>query len=99
MSGARGLGVPAHALAAWEELHEVLDGSEITAPCTVVDRERDEWHGTRTQQARAAAACLDCPAMIACATYAATADELEGVWGGLTQHERAEQRTTARRTA
>lgn len=99
MSAVRALGVPAHAIAEWEALHEMLTASEITAPCTVADRDRDEWHGSRAQQVRAAAACLDCPAMIACAAYAATADELEGVWGGITQHERAEQRTTARRTA
>lgn len=99
MSGSRELGVPDYALTAWEALHEALDRSEITAPCTVVDRDRDEWHGSRPQQVRAAAACLDCPAMVACAAYAAAADELEGVWGGITQHERAEQRATARRTA
>lgn len=93
------LGVPEHALPAWEALHEVLAGSEITAPCTVADRYSDEWHGSRAQQARAAASCLDCPAMVECATYARIADEPDGVWGGTTQHERADRRTAGRNTA
>ncbi|MGP5251482.1 WhiB family transcriptional regulator [Brachybacterium alimentarium] len=90
------LGVPEHALTAWAVLSTALIAQPDT-PCA--GPSRNDWHGSRKQQARAAEACLDCPLMAACATYARIADEPDGVWGGITQHERAEQRATRRRTA
>lgn len=90
------LGVPTHALPAWEALRSALL-PERGIPCA--GPARDDWHGSRKQQQRAADACLDCPILTPCQTYALTADEPDGVWGGTTQHERADRRTAGRKTA
>ncbi|MGP5641680.1 WhiB family transcriptional regulator [Brachybacterium tyrofermentans] len=77
--------VPAHALGAWEEMHEQILATGPT-PCAGPDR--DDWTGTARQQALAANSCLDCPVLEACAQYAVTASEADGVWGGMTVAER-----------
>lgn len=83
------LAVPAHARPAWERLHaQIL----ATGPTPCAGPHRDDWTGDKRQQIRAADRCLDCPAMRACGTYAATAGETSGTWGGLTAAQRAEQR-------
>lgn len=83
------LGVPAHAQNAWLELHEQITRRGGT-PCAGPDR--NDWTGTPRQQTRAADACLDCPVLTACATYAAIAGETSGVWGGLTAQQRTQRR-------
>lgn len=84
MSGST-FAVPAHARGAWEELHEQILAAGPT-PCA--GPSRNDWLGTAAQQIRAAAACFDCPVIEACAHYAVTASETDGVWGGLTVAER-----------
>lgn len=83
--------VPAHALTAWDQLHAAIVRTGPT-PCAD-ESTRDLWTGTQAEQTVAADRCLDCSVMTACATYAATADEREGTWGGRT----ARQRTTTTR--
>lgn len=90
------LGVPPHALPAWGALRVALLADPDT-PCA--GPARNDWHGSRKQQQRAALACLDCPILAACKTYALKADEPDGVWGGTTQHQRAEKRAAGRKTA
>lgn len=80
------IGVPDHARDEWEQLHDTLAAHQEPAPCAGPDR--DHWTGSAAQQQQAAARCLDCPAMVACATYARTAGERDGTWGGLTAAER-----------
>lgn len=83
------LGVPEHARAEWNAMHEQILRTGPT-PCAGPDR--DHWTGTPAQQARAADQCLDCPALDACLAYARAADERTGVWGGLTPSERTLRR-------
>lgn len=73
------LGVPEHALTAWRALHERITATGPT-PCTGADADR--WNGTTAEQRWAAGRCIDCPALIQCGTYADTAGERHGVWGG-----------------
>lgn len=86
------LGVPDHARTEWEALGAALDESGVPAPCQGTDPDR--WAGRDAMGApsshdRAASdACLDCPAMIACAAYALAAGERHGVWGGMSASER-----------
>lgn len=87
------LGVPEHAAPAWRALHEQIAHNGPT-PCAGPDR--DNWTGTAAQQERAAEACLECFAMVACAAYADTAHESTGVWGGLTSTERQHSDLTRR---
>ena len=77
--------VPAPAVPAWQQLQQQLADHGPT-PCT--GPSRDDWTGTRAQQDRAADRCLDCPVMVACATYADTAAEDRGTWSGLTAEQR-----------
>lgn len=77
--------VPDHARPAWDELHAQILATGPT-PCAGADR--NDWLGTAKQQARAARACFDCRALEACALYAVTAPEPEGVWGGMSPAER-----------
>lgn len=90
------LGVPEHALSTWRALRSAVI-AEPDTPCAGADR--NDWYGSRKQQQRAATACLDCPILTACKAYALTADEPDGVWGGTTQHQRAEKRAAGRKTA
>lgn len=85
------LGVPDHALTQWIDLGEALAATPEPPPCAGPDR--DHWTGTATQQRTAADRCLDCPAMQACATYALTAGERTGTWGGLTPSARTPKPT------
>lgn len=78
--------VPEHARSAWDRLHAQILATGET-PCAGPDR--DNWTGTAAQQARAAAACFDCPVLDACAHYAVTASEASGVWGGMGPAERS----------
>lgn len=81
------LNIPEHALTAWLDLQ---DAAARGTPCQSVHADR--WHGTSAEQEWATGHCLECPAMTACLTYAHTADEREGVWGGTTPTDRAQQR-------
>ncbi|HLR93096.1 MAG TPA: WhiB family transcriptional regulator [Jiangellaceae bacterium] len=85
--------VPAHAVTAWQQLQQQLADHGPT-PCA--GPSRDDWIGTRAQQARAADRCLDCPVIEACATYAETAPERYGTWGGYTPGQRATRREDTR---
>lgn len=80
------LGVPRHARPAWEELHRAITSTWETTPCH--GKHRNWWTGGRGEQERAAAACLDCPVLMECATYAHVAGETSGVWGGRTAEQR-----------
>lgn len=93
MSRAADLGVPPEALTAWVRLHDALTRSQCT-PCAGPGRDR--WLGTEQEQRAAADACMDCPALRACAAYADAAGEQHGVWGGYTARERAIRRGGAR---
>ena len=79
------LGVPARARTAWAEL-----GSAIakTGPTPCQGENRDRWTGSPRDQRWAAVQCLDCSAMVACATYARAAGECDGAWGGTTAADR-----------
>lgn len=81
------LGVPEHARAAWDNMHDQIRQAGTT-PCA--GPERDRWTGAPRDQAWAADQCLDCPALRACLAYATTADERDGVWGGTLPAERHE---------
>lgn len=85
--------VPAHALPAWEQLHRLILADGPT-PCAGAGRDR--WLGTDRQQRTAAAACMSCPVLDACAAYADAAGETFGVWGGYTARERQIRRGGAR---
>lgn len=52
------------------------------------DRERGEARARREEQAKAI--CAACPVRQACLDHALAVREPYGVWGGLTEHERAE---------
>ena len=85
--------VPAHARQAWQQLQQALAEHGPT-PCA--GPSRDGWTGSRTQQDRAAARCLDCPVMLTCAAYADTYAEDRGTWGGYTAAQRRARRQAAR---
>ncbi|MED7952903.1 MULTISPECIES: WhiB family transcriptional regulator [unclassified Streptomyces] len=64
--------------------------------------ERGQAHEDRDREAKRV--CAHCPVSRACLEYALLAEEVYGIWGGLTEAERAElvrpsRRRTARRTA
>jgi WhiB family redox-sensing transcriptional regulator len=50
----------------------------------------------REREARALAICAQCPVLEACRRHALTLPEIYGVWGGTTEHQRAEWRRTGR---
>lgn len=75
------------AMPAWEALQDALG---IGTPCMSGDA--DLWHGSAKQQRVAADRCMDCPVLVACATYARTAGEQLGTWGGLTDADRRQER-------
>lgn len=89
------LGVPAHALTAWRQLCEALDGNAYPVPCQ--GTRSDAWQeSSPTATTFATRACLDCPVMVACGRYAITAREQSGVWGGMTVTERQRRSAGAR---
>ncbi|MEU7832044.1 WhiB family transcriptional regulator [Nonomuraea sp. NPDC052129] len=45
-----------------------------------------------TQEARAKAVCATCQVLTECRSYALTAGESDGIWGGLTPEERRRSR-------
>jgi WhiB family redox-sensing transcriptional regulator len=53
--------------------------------------ERDPSRSRRVQQAKAI--CTECPVRLRCAEHAVRVGEVYGVWGGLSEEERAELRT------
>jgi WhiB family transcriptional regulator, redox-sensing transcriptional regulator len=57
------------------------------------DGERDPERSAR--EARAKAICARCPVIRECATYALGAGERHGVWGGLSERDRAAVRLGA----
>lgn len=83
-------GIPAGAQAAWSELAEVL-AAEGPAPCEEGDP--DAWWPGRSADpddvALAVRCCTACPARTECLAYALAAGERGGIWGGLTESERA----------
>lgn len=87
------LGIPSEARTAWIRLGDAI---ERTGPTPCAGPDRDDWTGSGTQQARAAAACMDCAVLSACGAYADAAGEARGVWGGYTARERQIRRGGAR---
>lgn len=59
------------------------------------DRERGSRRSNREEQAKAV--CATCPVIEQCREHALSAQEPYGVWGGMTEHERAA--VLAQRTA
>lgn len=59
------------------------------------DRERGDARERREAQAKAV--CASCPVRRECLEHALTVREPYGVWGGATEHERAEIRAARRR--
>lgn len=49
------------------------------------------------REALAKAICRDCPALVPCREYALAQDEVFGVWGGLSESDRRDRRSPARR--
>lgn len=90
------LGVPEHARASWDEMHDQI---AATGPTPCAGPHRDRWNGDAAEQRWAAAQCLDCPVMTLCAVYARDAAERLGVWGGRTSTERRPSLGTRRHTA
>lgn len=59
------------------------------------DRERGDAREAR--EATAKAICATCPVVAECLDHALSVREPYGVWGGMTEHERAELLTRRRR--
>ena len=75
------------ALGAWEELQNRLDTS-APVPC----HGRIEWISDHVADREFAVShCTGCPALQACAEYADTAKERNGVWGGYDRNIRERQ--------
>lgn len=62
--------------------------SPTEIPCRASSRPQDWISESSADQTRAAEACLSCPVLGQCATYAISAEEPAGVWGGHTYPER-----------
>ncbi len=61
-------------------------------------REDDStWFPDQRNEDEAKAICRTCPVMNECGEYAILADERYGVWGGLTEADRAEIRKAKRK--
>lgn len=91
------LGVPEHARGSWGEMHDQITA---TGPTPCAGPHRDRWTGSPRDHRWAAEQRLDCPAMVACLTYARIAGERDGTWGGTTAADRYPKAgTTKRRTA
>lgn len=70
------------------------------APCQTHDPERWFPNGTDTEgQRRAKELCATCPVVVECLQYALDNGEDYGVWGGLSEQERANARRRARAAA
>ena len=76
-------------------LQEAIEESPIIPPCQVTDPEI--WYADKDDiggnYRLAKQMCTQCPAMMACATYAIAAEEPFGCWGGLSPRERQKMRT------
>ena len=68
---------------------------QIHAACRGMDVETfyhpagERWHRRSQRIAQAKAVCRTCPVITECATWALTTREPYGVWGGLSEEERA----------
>lgn len=75
----------------------VIQPLDLTGPCA----EHPEWfypeRSDRASVAKAKALCLTCPVLAQCRDYALSIDERHGVWGGLTELDRAKLRSAKRR--
>ena len=68
--------------------------------CSQVDITSDMWFPDKGERAnRAKETCTRCPVLEACLEYSLPLTELEGVWGGLSERERAKLRTQRRKEA
>lgn len=57
----------------------------------------NDWEaGTRADEVLAKTVCNRCPVRLQCLEYAMTAEDEQGLWGGLTSHERRQLRSLAR---
>ncbi len=78
------LGIAPAAQPAWLALRYALDRLAERGRRPVCETRPDQWsadaHGTARRDA--AEACMFCPALHPCASFAQAADERVGVWGG-----------------
>jgi WhiB family transcriptional regulator, redox-sensing transcriptional regulator len=71
----------------WEwQLHAACRGMD-SALFFPIDKEKVRARATRI--ARAKTICAHCPALVQCRDYAMNSGELFGIWGGLSEDERA----------
>ncbi len=78
------LGIAPDAIPAWLALCLALDRLAERGRRPVCESSPNQWSGDVRATARrdAAEACMFCPALHPCASYAQAADERHGVWGG-----------------
>jgi WhiB family redox-sensing transcriptional regulator len=87
---------PSMDLGAW-----ALWSWRLRAACRQVDSavffppDAERGPAQEVREARAKAICARCPVIRECATYALVAGERHGVWGGLSERERAALRLGA----
>lgn len=81
------------------QLRDDIEKSSSIPPCQVTDPEL--WFGqsgeNRLDYKLAKQFCTRCPVVDVCLAYALEANELEGVWGGLSPSERTAMRTAQQR--
>lgn len=72
-----------------------LSSWRLAAACRAVDSavffspDAEGGRAREAREARAKAICAGCPVIRECASYALTAGERYGVWGGLSERDRA----------
>lgn len=82
------------------QLRDDIEKSRSIPPCQTTDPEL--WYGEtgedRMDYKLAKQFCTRCPVVDVCLAYAIEANELEGVWGGLSPSERQAMRNAQNRT-
>lgn len=80
--------IPLEARTEWLRLADILSVSG-PAPCEEGDPEAWWPTGKDDPDPMAVRGCQECPARAVCLSYAVAAGERGGIWGGLTEAERA----------
>lgn len=71
--------------------------SQNWAELSICEPDDTTWFPDQRQEEQAKAICRSCPVMNECGEYAIANDERYGVWGGLTEDDRAEIRAAKRK--